>query len=230
MKNHKLKILCLSTLSLAALLFSLGSKAAEQVKIPENHCAPRVDSKRYVDTHFSSSYPRKVVFECTYDCKVNGRLIDIVATKNVTVNNMQEDATDTGCQGVKVKKVAWGWDFDGIEPFYAYSTAMPEMKRFAFENISQKNATETKLLNDLKANLIIVSEAYKKVGWGQFQDAAILFDKMIAQLPAQTTLLDKYVKQIVDQGGETPMSGTGLSLVLMNVKGQAAWRIPSHLF
>lgn len=229
MKNQKLKILWISTLSLAALLISIGAKAAD-VKIPENHCAPRVDSKRYVDTHFSTGYPRSVVFECTYDCRVNGRLMDIIGTKSVTVNNMQEDATDTGCQGVKVKKVSWGWEFDRIEPFYAYSTAMPEMKRFAFENINQKNATETKLLTELKANLTVVSEAYKKVGWGQFKDASGMLDKIIEQLPAKTTLLDKYVKQIVDHRGETPVNGTGLSLVLVNIKGQAHWRFPSHLY
>lgn len=230
MKDHKLKILCISTLSLAALLFSLGSRAAEQVKIPENHCAPRTDSKRYVDTHFSTSYPRTVVFECTYDCRVNGRLVDVVGTKNVTVRNMQEDATDTGCQGVKVKKVSWGWDFDGVEPFYAYQTAMPELKRFAFENISQKNATETKLLTELKSNLQQVTDAYKKVGWGQFKDASDVMDKIIAQLPGNTTLLDKYIKQIVDKGGDVSLDGTGLSLVLVNLKSSAAWRIPSHLF
>ena len=229
MKNQQLKILFLTTLSLAVLLLSLGAKAAD-VKIPENHCAPRVDSKRYINPNFSAGYPRSVVFECTYDCRVNGRLVDVVGTKTVTVSNMQDDATDTGCQGVKVKKVSWGWDFDGIEPFYAYQTAMPEVKRFAFENINQKNAIETKLLTDLKANLIIVADAYKKVGWGQFLDASIMLDKIIEQLPAKTTQLDKYIKQIADQHGDTPMNGTGLSLVLVNLKSHAAWRIPSHQF
>lgn len=198
--------------------------------IPLNHCAPQVQSKRYIDSDFSSKYPRSVKFECNYDCNVNGQIEVVPSIRDVRVHNMDEDAKLTGCQGVQVKKVAWGYDFDKIVPFYAYATDMKEMKQFAFEFIDQKNKTEEEWLTKLKGALQTVSAAYRVTGVPNFINAAVALEKITAELPAKTKTLDKYISEIVQLHGKIPPIYETRGLILANINAHAAWRIPSHLF
>ncbi len=198
--------------------------------IPPNHCAPQVQSKRYIDSDFSSKYPRSVIFECLYDCNVNGKIEVVPSIRDVRVHNMDEDAKLTGCQGVQVKKVTWGYDFDKIVPFYAYATDMKDMKRFAFEFIDQKNKTEEELLTILKGTLQTVSSAYRVTGVSNFVNAAITLEKITAELPTKTKTLDKYISEIVHSHGKIPPVFETQGLILANINAHAAWRIPSHLF
>lgn len=198
--------------------------------IPLNHCAPQIQSKRYIDSDFSSKYPRSVKFECNYDCNVNGQIEVVPAIRDVRIHNMDEDAKLTGCQGVQVKKVAWGYDFDKIVPFYAYASDMKEMKIFAFESIDQKNKTEEKFLTDLRTTLQTVSAAYRVTGVPNFINAAIILEKMTAELPGNTKTLDKNISEIVQLQGKIPPAYETKGLILANIKAHAAWRIPTHLF
>lgn len=198
--------------------------------IPLNHCAPQIQSKRYIDSDFSSKYPRTVKFECNYDCNVNGKIEKVPAITEVRVHNMDEDAKLTGCQGVRVKKVAWGYDFDKIVPFYAFATEMKEMKQFAFEYIDQKNKTEEEMLRNLKKTLQTVSSAYRVTGVPNFINASIALEKIIAELPGKTKALDKYISEIVQLQGQMPPVFETQGLILANINAHAAWRIPSHLF
>lgn len=80
----------------------------------------------------------------------------ISTISKVTVTSMDDDALSIVCQGVKVKKVSWGYDFDKVEPFYAYQSNFLEIKRWAFENVNQdpsKNLQKGILLKALKADL-----------------------------------------------------------------------------
>ncbi len=198
--------------------------------IPLNHCAPQIQSKRYIESDFSSKYPRSVKFECNYDCHVNGKIEVVPSIRDVRVHNMDEDAKLTGCQGVQVKKVAWGYDFDKIVPFYAYATDMKEMKRFAFEFIDPKNSTEVEFLKHLKENLQTVSSAYRVTGVPNFINAAFVLEKITAELPDTTKTLDKYISEIVQLKGKIPPVFETHGLILTNINAHAAWRIPSHLF
>lgn len=226
--ENKIKHLLFTSLLLSLMLFSLGASAGSD--IPLNHCIPQIASKRYIGSDFSTKYPRAVKFECTYECNVDNRIEYVLAIKDVRVNNIEDDARMTACQGVQVKKVSWGYDFDKIVPFYAFDTEMIEMKRFAFESINQKNQTETKYLKELQKNLSTVAAAYQSTGVPYFVEASLQMSKIAAELPGKTTLLDKYIKEIVTLKGEVPPMTTSQGMVLINIKTHAAWRIPGHLF
>lgn len=227
MKNQ-LKHLLFSTALLSILFFTLGAYASSE--IPLNHCSPRLDSKRYIDSDFSVQYPRRVKFECLYECQLSEGLELVSATKDVLIRNMEDDATMTACQGVQVKKVSWGWDFDRIVPFYAYDTVMREMKTFAFSRINQKNETEIKFLVKLKTTLKQVAGAFKVTGVANFQEAALRMEKIADELPLKTKELDLAINEIVKLKGKLPAPSSAQGLLLMNINTHAAWRIPSHLF
>lgn len=204
-----------------------------------NYCSPIIDSKKYLTSDFSLKYPRKVKFECTYQCKANGKMQTIVAVSNVTVNSMDDDATNVVCQGVMVKKVSWGYDFDKIEPFYAYMTNLLEIKGWAFENISLNpkiNSMEVAHLEQLKKDLYQVSGAFIMAGinggaaTAYFTEAGKKLSAIGDQLPGKTTLLDEEIKQIIINKGVLKLESTSESLVQRMLLSSAAWRIPSHEF
>ena len=222
----QIKILAVSTLSLVGLIFSITANSAT---IPENHCLADHNSKRYLDKEFSVDYPRSANFRCKYICNVNGRNETVAAVSSVVVNNMEEDARLMVCKGVKVKKVPWGYEYDGEDAFYAFDSNMKELKQFAFDNIDQKNKTEIQYLNHLKESLIIVSTAYQYTDYPYFVEAAKILTKMANQLPNNTKLLDAYIEKYIALNGEIPDELDAEYLVLTNILAHAAWRIPSHL-
>lgn len=218
----------MKTLFLLILCLSFNTFAA--VVIPENHCSAMVDSKVYKNADFHQAYPRKVSFECTYECKANGKISKIKGLLSVTVNNMEDDASGTVCQGIILKRVPWGWDFDKVVPFYAFDTAMTDVKRFAFENMNFKNQTEQEYLLNLKKTLLVVAKAYAQAGHNEFWLASQELTKMSDELPGKTTTLDKYIKLVINNRGYVPFEAKAESLVLTNVKTHAAWRVPHYQF
>lgn len=208
---------------------AMNSFAAPPVVIPENHCAAMVDSKVYKNADFHQAYPRKVSFECTYECKANGKVTKVKGLLSVTVNNMEDDA-GTVCQGIQLKRVPWGWDFDKVVPFYAFDTPMTDVKRFAFENMKLKGEIEQEYLLRLKNTLLVVAKAYAQAGHNEFWLASQVLTKMSDELPAKTTTLDKYIKLVIDNRGYVPFEAKAESLVLTNVKTHAAWRVPHYQF
>ncbi|MBY0517170.1 MAG: hypothetical protein K2P81_09690 [Bacteriovoracaceae bacterium] len=210
------------------LLASFATYAA--VEIPENSCLAEVGSKRYIQNDFNASYPRKVSFDCIYDCKKNGKIEKITATSKVNVSNIEDDATQVVCQGIIVKKVAWGWDFDKVVPFYAFDTSMPELKRWAFEKLPQNNATEVQYLMNLKAKLKEVAAAYVNTKIPTFIEAAKVLENIGNDLPGNTKLLDRQISALVKTRGKVELSLETKDLVLTQIKVLANWRIPSHEF
>ncbi len=194
------------------------------------HCRPLVDSKRYLEANFTLPYPRRVVFECTYECLIRDRIESIVSTTALTVRSVEEDARDVVCQGVKTKKVPWGWDFDGIAPFYAFSAITPELQRYAFEAIPRHRPTEVLLLQQLKTNLSEIGKSYRATRVDAFVKAAETFDEITAQLPTDTRALDRQIEEIVRARGVLTLGLSPSSLVELQLKTHAAWRIPSYLF
>lgn len=227
MKNL-FQILTLSSLSVAALLFCLRANAANN--IPENHCLEVNGSKRYLDQNYNYSFPRTVRFQCQYECKVSGKVDIIEAVSTVTIRNIEDDAKAAVCQGVKVKKVSWGYDYAGSDAFYAFDTNLKEIKEFAFENIQQNNATEEKYLSKLKNTLLEVARSYAMANSPVFQEASRELVRIANELPQKTTLLDKGIKKIVQRNGNVKFELNVESMVLTQIMGHAAWRIPSHQF
>ncbi len=224
----QLKHLLFSTSLLSILFLTLGAYASNE--IPLNHCSPITGSKRYIDSDFSTNYPRRVKFECAYECQLKEGLEQVLAVKDVMIRNSEDDARMTACQGVQVKKVSWGWDFDKIVPFYAYDSNMPDMKEFAFSRINQKNETERNYLIKLKKTLKQVSTSFKVTGVKHFQEAGLRLEKIADELPLKTIELDRAIDEIINFKGRLPSAMDSQGLVLININSHAAWRIPSHLF
>jgi hypothetical protein len=205
--------------------------------LQNNFCRPLVDSKKYIQNDFKAPYPKTVKFECTYECMANSETINITAVSTVRVNTIQDDAYSVVCQGVKVKKVSWGYDFDGIELFYGYDTALKEIKKFAFDHISTNNSEEIKRLTTLKTTLEQVAQSYAQAGASaggeyakNFGEAALILSEMAKDLPYNSQKLNLAIKQIVINKGVISQDVKAQSLVDRIIITAAAWRIPIHLF
>lgn len=229
----------LNLLSLILLSIMSSNLLAKDVLPENNFCSPMIDSKKYISTNFSLNYPRQAQFECTYRCKTEGKISTIIAISKVTVTSMEDDALSVVCQGVKVKKVSWGYDFDKVEPFYAYQSNLLEIKRWAFENVNQdprKNQQEVILLKALKADLYKISAAFISSGasggssTAYFLEAGLKLSKIAEELPNKTTLLDETIRQIVVNRGNGRLDGTAQPLINQMLSSAASWKIPSHLF
>lgn len=215
--------------------FTLWGKNREDVAPENNYCSPLVDSKKYLSNDFSANYPRTVSFECAYECNANGKKETIHAISTIRIFSLADDATDVVCQGVIVKKVAWGYDFDRVVPFYAYSTNLVEIKRWAFENISldpKINNLENSNLSKLKISLMEMSDSFfiagksGNEGSSSFKEAAEILKRIAGELPQKTILLDEVIKEIVLNKGPGKIDGTAKSIVYAMISSSAAWRIP----
>lgn len=205
--------------------------------LQNNFCRPLIDSKKYIQNDFKAPYPKTIKFECTYECMANNEVTNITALSTIRVNTLEDDAYSVVCQGVKVKKVAWGYDFDGIELFYGYDTQLKEIKKFSFDNISTNNPEEIKRLTTLKATLIEVAQSYAQAGANaggeyakNFGEAAIQLTEIANDLPYNSQKLNLAIKQIVINRGVIAPDAKAQSLVDRMIISAAAWRIPIHLF
>lgn len=206
------------------------SATVSHATLSEGHCAPLVDSKVYITNNFTAPYPKTVEFKCTYEC-MNQRAIEkVVATSAVRVNSVSDDAQLVVCQGVKTKPVPWGWDFDGIAPFYAFAAAMPELKEYAFERVTRNPTTEAKLLAELKATLTTVGLSFRTTGVAAFVAAGDELLAIAGELPQKTTRLERAIKLIVERRGVIPSDASTFSLWAMQLKTHAYWRVPTHAF
>ncbi len=224
------------------VFFMMSSVAAlansKDVAPGENQCSPDVDSKTYLSTDFSLVYPRKAKFECKYKCRTKGKIEVVAAVSEMTVSSMDDDAKSVVCQGVEVKKVAWGYDFDRIVPFYAFSTNLKEIKRWAFQNISQNpktNAKERELLSQLKTDIYQIAASFIMAGvnggaaTAHFKEAGEKLSAIAEKLPHDTKILDEVIAEIIVNKGQIPTHGAD-SLVHRMILSAAGWKIPSHQF
>lgn len=231
-----------SSILLGLMINSLvaGNAFAGKGDVPPglNQCSPVMDSKVYLSTDFHA-YPRNVVFDCLYKCNSNGKIDTIRGTTKVVISNMQEDASGTTCQGVLMKKVPWGYDFDKVEPFYAPETSIAELKIWAFQNISfnpKTNLAERERLTALKKDLYTVASSFIMAGnnggaaTAYFKEAGLELSNIADGLPMNTKLLDAAIFQIVVNKGQRGAVGTADYLTTPMIMSAAGWRIPSHLF
>lgn len=215
--------------TLVTLLIAFSTSVAHASLI-EGYCSPLVDSKVYLTNNFAAPYPKTVEFKCIYECTNQRAIEKVVATSSVRINNVSDDAQLVVCQGVKTKPVPWGWDFDGVAPFYAFSTSMPELKEYAFERVTRNPTTEVKLLTELKTTLTTVGQSFRTTGVATFVAAGDELLAIAAELPRKTTRLERAIKLIVDKRGVIPSDASTFSLWAMQIKTHAHWRVPTHLF
>jgi hypothetical protein len=218
-----------------SLLISFNAFAGREVAPLNNQCSPIIDSKVYLTSDFHA-YPRTVAFECSYMCNSNGKIETVRGLSRITVSNIEQDASGTTCQGVLMKKVPWGWDFDKVEPFYAPATSINEVKRWAFQNVNfnpKVNVAEREKLAALKQDLYKIAGSFIMAGINTpyFKEAGIKISEIADGLPMNTKLLDEAIKVIVvNKGQKIGAPGTPESLIYTMLSSAAAWRIPSHQF
>jgi hypothetical protein len=217
------------------ILNSMNTFAAKGDVIPgPNQCAAVMDSKVYITSEFHA-YPRTVIFECTYKCNANGKIDTLKGTSKVLISNMSDDALLPVCQGLQMKTVPWGYDFDKIVPFYAPDTEIVNLKNWSFENIDfnpQTNLLERARLEKLKKDLYQISSSFIISGnsGGEalryFKEAGIKISEIADGLPMNTKLLDEVIQQIIVNKGAVMPAQTPESIIYPMVKNAAAWRIP----
>jgi len=216
------------------ILMTLLPSVAFATRPGINECSPLPGSKKYISTEFHE-YPRNVAFVCTYECNLNEAIHSVYATTKVRINNFDEDATMTTCQGVQVKKVPWGYDFDKVIPFYAPVTNLEELKKWAFDNIEFNPATnlqEKEKLQSLKQQLNQVSSSYIMAGTSggestrYFIDAGQKLATIANDLPMSTGHLDEVIQRIIESKGKLESPTTSLGLVETVINSAASWRIP----
>lgn len=226
-------------LALIVILLPAGAIAAKGDVDPDlDQCSAVMDSKVYISTDFHA-YPRDVAFECSYKCNSRGVLQTLKGMTKVRINTMEQDATMTVCQGLVMKTVPWGYDFDKIVPFYAADTEIVSIKKWAFKNINfdpAVNAQEKVKLTKLKQDLyqisssLIMAGTYGDANSAYVKEAGERISEIADGLPMDTILLDEMIQEIVANKAVAKAAKTAESFIYPVISNAAGWRIPSYLY
>ena len=211
-------------MKLILLFFILTSSTFASIDLKPYHCLPIVSSKKYIQNNFEAPYPKDVIFSCEYFCRNENNVSKIQGVSKIRVERVTDDAKKVVCEGVKVKKVAWGWDFAGTESFYAHSTMIKEIKVWASKNITRDNPYEVDLLIRLRSTLLEVSNSYFQIrmsGFEYYEEAARELNKIAMGLPQNTKELDTYLANIPSELDMQTKEG----LIYGVLKSAAAFRI-----
>ena len=190
-------------------------------------CKPLKDTKKYINFSSEQGYPRKVSFSCDYLCQDKTGEKKIKGTTSITLSSMEDDAKRSVCQGVKVKKVSWGWEFDSEEEFYAHMAQTKEVKSWANSNIEHFNKIDQKLLAQKKLDLNKIARSYLEVntpGHKYFKEAGIVLMDIAYHIPENTKLLKEQIELIQKSPVQNMQSKLGL---IQNVlKTQLSFLLP----
>lgn len=195
-------------------------------------CRAIPDSKVYLSDHFSLSYPKQAKFTCLYECLGTGQDMthEVLGTSEVLVRNESDDAFKVVCQGVKIKKTSWGYDFDRVVPFYAYETRIKELRSWAEDFVSKNNPLEFEKLKKLKKDLLEVVDGYRQASRSgvpsssSFGKASRFLEKVSDKLPQSPELLDDSLSRLRSEDillPEDELANQFASDVLLNL---AYWR------
>lgn len=195
-------------------------------------CVARVESKRYIQNDFSASLPKKIIFSCEYECGLPSGLVIVRGVSTVVVASLFAEAKNVVCQGVRVRQVSWGYDFDGVSRFFIYNNKIPQLKELAYSSgVLVDLASSVHLMEKLKINLAQVGEAYLVAGLSGHETAPVFeaagreLLTIESELPEITTRIDNYIDQLEKSSGVISDALTAQSLVLRNLKSFANWRI-----
>ncbi len=224
-----------TTLFFITFIFSLHSFA-----LAPGMCETDPGSKKYLNFPQGISFPKLFVFTCDYECADrNGEISKVTATTTVKVGqenprallhitnkNMEAEAKQVVCEGVKVKKVPWGWEFDKVIPIYSKSSNTSKLKLWASENINSNNPREIGLLRELKEKLSQSAKSFLMAGGGQaqflyFKEAGALLTQIHTALPNDTSFLDSTIHEC-KQGNYQGMTKLGLVCGQLNLLDK--WR------
>ncbi len=223
MKN--IKTLLFLTLVITSTVATAASPAA-------NKCLAQPSSKKYISSAFGA-YPRRVIFECNYLCNAENKIYTVNAITNIVIRNTDEDAKRTVCQGVVVKKSAYGYELDRVVSFYAPETNLKEIKKWAYDNINfnpKNNALEKAKLAQLKILVVNAGSAYIAAGISgsastkYFINAGVAMSKIAEGLPMNPKKLDEAIQKL--SGPKSITVNQSKNLVDSFIRTNASWRIP----
>ena len=201
--------------------FAINSYASLEV----GECLADPASKRYLSNDFSTSYPKTTRFSCIYKCMSENGLVDIKGISSIKTYNISDDAKRIVCQGVRVKRVSWGYDFDNVEKFFSHATKIREVKTYANKNFDTFSPASRHLVKRLKSNLSEVSLSYAMAGQNssEFAQASEMLNELSTSLESDFGLLKEYLNMIEDMNGEIGYELSALNLVLNYLKAEAYW-------
>ncbi len=216
-------------MTIAVFLFSINA-VSEVLKT--GFCRPELHSKVYIQNDFEQGFPREVIFTCKYKCMLIDGVKDFLGTTRTSISNQRDDAYKTTCQGVRVKPVFYGYDFDGVEDFYIHDSDSREIKNWAYENIGFNFEEEKKKLLKLKENLNQIIKGYEVAAQSGTEYAPIfakareLLLPIYNELPNKTAELNSALDQIVDQDGVIGDINKSEQMALTALKALTKWRLP----
>ncbi len=197
--------------------------------LKEGQCLSRPDSKRYRTVDFSAPYPKTTSFTCIYDCNVNGEEVAISGLSKVVTYNMQGDAKLVVCQGVKVVKVSYGYEFDSNEKFFIHDTKIKELKDIARSSVELFSSASLPYIKRLIKNLEIVIPSYKVAGANsvEFYEASVILEGLLTSL--RNNKLGQ-LKQLLDDTVKRHYRGvsqfSAQQVVDGFLKSECAWALP----
>jgi hypothetical protein len=204
-------------------------------------------TKKYISFPSNSTiFPKSFAFNCDYECMASDGKVEIITGKseltlgsanphgllNILRKNQEAEARRLVCQGVKVKTVPWGFEFDYVKPFYAHTSLTNEVKAWANRKVDLNNPLEIKKLRELRVNLLKSAKSFVSAGsnaderYAYFGEAGTIINEIALELPFKTNLLNKLLAQYKEMDGVLPPNNTSLGLVFQQLKILAAWKLP----
>lgn len=200
--------------------------------INPGHCLTDYSSKRYIQNDFSAPYPKEVIFSCKYECEnFDGVKSQMTGISTIVVNSLRDDAYRVVCQGVKVKKTSWGYDYDSTNEFYAHDTRIPEVKEWANDELPIYNLISEKYLKEFASKISNVAQSYLMAAQSQspyakdFEKAGQVLERISKELPANKKTFEEYRLVLEDLNAQTGKDLTAQKLILDQILYGAPWSL-----
>lgn len=193
-------------------------------------CKAVETSKRYIEFDFRAPFPKSASFSCEYVCR--GTTEEVIrGTHRVRLASIADEATMTTCQGIRLVRTEYGYDFDQTASFYAHAGKTPEVKVWAEKNVKFQSPLESHYLLELKKKLTYVVSNYAMMDPAYIQSFGVLgaikrLQSIVDELPESDHTLEVELDNIRANLEKSPSPQTEDFWVQSALKSAAAWRLP----
>ncbi|MAE59087.1 MAG: hypothetical protein CME69_09415 [Halobacteriovorax sp.] len=195
-------------------------------------CVADPSSKRYMNDVFYDKYPKTFIFKCSYDCLSSDGIVKITAISSAISYNLRDDARKVVCEGVKVKEIPYGFEFDKVIPFFSHQTRTKEIKEWALKNIPVFTDSSRKLLNHFYRQIDEVAKSYLVAGRTSlfFKEAGEALS-LIVNEKDEKVLLRQYLVLLNKKLKMGPLGHelTSENLILKSIYAHGRWMLPNYV-
>ncbi|MEE3078789.1 MAG: hypothetical protein VX341_05585 [Bdellovibrionota bacterium] len=195
-------------------------------------CVADPSSKRYMNDVFYDQYPKTFVFKCNYDCLSSDGIEKVTAISSAVSYNLRDDARKVVCEGVKVKEIPYGFEFDKVIPFFSHQTRTKEIKEWASRNIPVFTDSSRNLLNHFYQQIDEVAKSYLIAGRASisFKDAGETLSLIVNERD-EKVLLNEYLMLLNKKLANGPLGHelTSENLVLKSIYAHGRWMLPNYV-